>query len=68
MEIHADQEEHHSGEGLGFAPMTGPRVILAGGSGFLGTALAGELVAGGHQVVNLSRSPGSPCDGSTELP
>ena len=48
--------------------MTGLRVILAGGSGFLGTALAGELVAGGYQVVNLSRSPRSPCGGITELP
>ena len=48
--------------------MTGPRVILAGGSGFLGTALSRDLLAGGYQVVNLSRSPGGPRDGITELP
>ncbi len=48
--------------------MTGPRVILAGGSGFLGTRLAGELASGGYQVVILSRSPRSPYDGITELP
>ena len=50
------------------ALMTGPRVILAGGSGFLGTALSRDLLAGGYQVVNLSRSPGGPRDGITELP
>ena len=46
--------------------MTGPRVILAGGSGFLGKALAGDLIAAGYQVVNLSRSHRSPSD-ITEL-
>lgn len=53
---------------MGLAQMTGPRVILAGGSGFLGTALAGELVAGGYQVINLSRSPRNPSGSVTELP
>src|SRR6476620_2987202 len=31
-------------------------IVLAGGSGFLGRALAQELVTAGHQVVILSRS------------
>lgn len=31
------------------------RVVIAGGSGFLGRALAERLVRGGHQVVVLSR-------------
>lgn len=33
------------------------RVVIAGGSGFLGTALTGKLVADKHQVVILSRDP-----------
>ena len=37
------------------------RVILAGGSGFLGRALTDRLLAGGHEVVVLSRS--APPDG-----
>ena len=37
--------------------MTGAKtIVLAGGSGFLGRALARELVATGHTVVILSRS------------
>ena len=35
------------------------RVILAGGSGFLGRSLSGELAAGGYDVVILTRSPGA---------
>lgn len=35
------------------------RIIIAGGSGFLGTALATHLAAGNHQVVMLSRQPRS---------
>jgi hypothetical protein len=31
------------------------RIILAGGTGFLGRALAGELIAGGHEVSFLTR-------------
>lgn len=34
------------------------RVVLAGGSGFLGRALAEELVRQGREVVVLSRTPG----------
>ena len=37
--------------------MTRNRVILAGGSGFLGRALAARLVSLGYDVVVLSRSP-----------
>jgi uncharacterized protein (TIGR01777 family) len=32
------------------------RVVIAGGSGFLGQALTRQLVAGGHQVTVLTRS------------
>jgi UDP-glucose 4-epimerase len=34
------------------------RIILTGGSGFLGRALAQHLSNGAHEVVSLSRSPG----------
>src|ERR1700755_2163422 len=32
-------------------------VVLAGGSGFLGRALAGEVVREGYEVVVLTRTP-----------
>jgi uncharacterized protein (TIGR01777 family) len=32
------------------------KIIIAGGSGFLGTALTSHLIAGGHDVVVLSRT------------
>lgn len=35
------------------------RVMIAGGSGFIGRGLTQALLLGGHQVVILSRSPGS---------
>ncbi len=35
------------------------RCILAGGTGLIGTALATELVADGHEVIALSRTPES---------
>src|SRR5262245_13688006 len=35
------------------------RVVIAGGSGFLGRALSERLLAGGHEVVILSREAGS---------
>lgn len=34
------------------------RVIITGGTGFIGRRLAEELLADGHEVVALSRSPG----------
>ena len=34
------------------------RVVIAGGSGFLGSALTERLLADGHQVVLLSREAG----------
>src|SRR5262245_43874719 len=33
------------------------RIILAGGSGFLGGALAGELLTRNYEVIVLTRSP-----------
>ena len=35
-----------------------PRVVIAGGTGFLGAGLVPELVAGGYDVVVLTRGPG----------
>ena len=34
------------------------RIAIAGGSGFVGRALAPELIAAGHDVVALSRHGG----------
>lgn len=39
------------------------RVVLAGGSGFLGRSLAGDLVKSGYEVVVLTRSPQRGDDG-----
>src|SRR5690606_39214882 len=33
------------------------RVIITGGTGLIGTALAESLAADGHEVISLSRSP-----------
>lgn len=35
--------------------VAGERVLVAGASGFIGSALAGELSAGGYEVVGLTR-------------
>jgi uncharacterized protein len=43
------------------------RIILAGGSGFLGKALAQRLVARGDEVVVLTRSPRERGDGAKEV-
>jgi uncharacterized protein len=40
------------------------RVIITGGTGFIGRGLAGELVGAGHEVVLLSRNPAK----ATDLP
>ena len=43
------------------------RIILAGGSGFLGKALAKKLVARGDEVIVLTRSPRERGDGAKEV-
>lgn len=47
--------------------MKSKRIILAGGSGFLGNALAKALVARQYEVVVLTRSPRQRGDGVTEV-
>jgi uncharacterized protein (TIGR01777 family) len=44
-----------------------PRIILAGGSGFLGKALADKFVARGDEVIVLTRSPRERSDGAKEI-
>ena len=41
------------------------RIILAGGSGFLGRSLAAVLINHGYEVVVLSRRPGAAAPGAT---
>lgn len=36
------------------------RVLISGGSGFVGTALAADWLAGGHEVLILTRGGGAP--------
>ncbi|HSF82711.1 MAG TPA: TIGR01777 family oxidoreductase [Anaerolineales bacterium] len=36
------------------------RVIITGGTGFVGSALAKSLVSDGHEVISLSRNPDKP--------
>src|ERR1700722_18712292 len=43
------------------------RVILAGGSGFLGKALAQKFIALGCEVIVLTRSPRARSDGAKEI-
>src|SRR5262245_19005530 len=40
--------------------MTAVKVLISGGTGFLGSALTRELARRGHDVVILSRRPGPP--------
>src|SRR4051812_22309088 len=47
--------------------MTKRKIILAGGSGFLGTALARRFAARGDDVVVLTRSPQPRNDGVREV-
>jgi uncharacterized protein (TIGR01777 family) len=42
-------------------------IILAGGSGFVGTAASRELIRRGHEVVVLTRSPQPRTDGVREV-
>lgn len=43
------------------------RIILAGGSGFLGTALARKFSAAGDEAIVLTRSPQKRTDGAREV-
>ena len=43
------------------------RVLLAGGSGFLGQSLAAELLARNYEVIVLTRSPRGRSDGVREV-
>lgn len=43
------------------------RIVLAGGSGFIGQALARELIARNYEVVVLTRSPRARTDGVMEV-
>ncbi len=47
--------------------MTNQRIIIAGGSGFIGTALAREFIRRGRTVVVLTRSPRERTDGVREM-
>ena len=47
--------------------MNKKRVVLAGGSGFLGRALAKELLLRNYEVVVLTRSPRERSDGAKEI-
>src|SRR3989442_8975791 len=47
--------------------MKNERIILAGGSGFLGTLLARELGARGAEVIILTRNPSQRGGGTREL-
>jgi len=47
--------------------MSGKRIVIAGGSGFIGSALAREFSARGNEVVILTRSPRPRRDGVREV-
>jgi hypothetical protein len=47
--------------------MNQKRIVIAGGSGFIGGALAKELLARDYEVVVLTRSPRARSDGVSEL-
>jgi uncharacterized protein (TIGR01777 family) len=47
--------------------MTARRIVIAGGSGFIGSALANEFLARGFEVVVLTRSPRQRADGVREV-
>src|SRR3954467_12825567 len=44
-----------------------PRIILAGGSAFIGSMLAPRFIARGNDVVILTRTPGPRDDGAREI-
>ncbi len=43
------------------------RIVIAGGSGFIGTALAAEFIRRGYDVVVLTRSPRARTEGVQEI-
>ena len=47
--------------------MSRKRIVIAGGSGFIGSALAREFLAAGREVVVLTRRPRSRNDGVLEM-
>jgi uncharacterized protein len=47
--------------------MSQKRIVIAGGSGFIGAALAAEFSRRGYAVVVLTRSPGKPRAAVTEV-
>jgi uncharacterized protein (TIGR01777 family) len=47
--------------------MSKKRILLAGGSGFLGYALSKTLLAGNYEVIVLTRSPRARSDGMKEI-
>src|SRR3569833_2723169 len=51
------------------APPTAPhsRIVIPGGSGFIGRALATHFVRRGHDVVVLTRNAGARTDGVREV-
>ena len=44
------------------------RIVIAGGSGFIGSALAQEFLRRQYDVVILTRSPGERKDAAREIP
>ena len=47
--------------------MSQKRIVIAGGSGFIGTALAREFARRGFEIVVLTRSPRARTDGAREV-
>ena len=47
--------------------MNQKRIVIAGGSGFIGTALAKALLAKNYEVVVLARTPRDRADGAREI-
>lgn len=47
--------------------MSAQRIVIAGGSGFIGTALAQEFSRRGYAVIVLTRSPRARADGICEM-
>src|SRR2546422_9171801 len=65
---HRPSARAQSREGIVGADSTmNGRIILAGGSGFLGRVLARELLSRGQEVMVLTRSPGNGQDGVNEV-